>query len=113
MEKKRTIRQGDLLFIPLEKSPEWLGLENRKPEPEGIIARGEATGHHHRVAPLEDAEVFDLGWNNNLFVRVGPNGVSIVHKEHKPVTLEANTVYEVHRAREFDYLREATRHVRD
>jgi hypothetical protein len=72
----------------MEKSLEWLALENCKPEPGGIIARGEATGHHHRLATLEVTEVFDLGWDNNLFVRVGPNDVSIAHEEHKPVTLE-------------------------
>lgn len=106
------IRQGDLLFVPLEKSPEWPQLKNRKPEPEGIIARGEATGHHHRVATVEDAEVFDLGFDN-LYVRVGPEGVSILHEEHKAVTLAPDTLYQVHRAREYDYLRDATRRVRD
>ncbi len=106
------IRQGDLLFVPVEKSPAWLGLENRKPEPGGIIARGEATGHHHQLASVEDAEVFDLGFDN-LFVRVGPEGVSIVHEEHRPVTLAPNTLYQVHHAREYDYLRDATHRVRD
>ncbi len=105
-------RQGDLLFVPLENPPAWLELEGRKAEPEGIIARGEATGHHHRLATVEAAEVFDLGFDN-VYVRVGPEGVSIIHEEHKPVNLAPNTLYQVHRAREYDYLREAPRFLKD
>jgi len=112
MENSKMIRQGDLLFVPLEKPPDWLRLEGRKPEPGGIIARGEASGHHHRVATIEDAEVFDLGFDN-VFVRVGWNGVSIIHEEHGPVTLAPNTLYHVHRAREFDYLANLARTVAD
>ena len=112
MKNAKMIRQGDLLFVPLEEPPDWLRLEGRKPEPGGIIARGEARGHHHRVATVEDAEVFDVGLNN-MFVRVGPNGVSIVHEEHEPVTLAPNTLYRVHRAREFDYLEGLARIVAD
>jgi hypothetical protein len=109
MEMKRMIRQGDLLFVPTQDPlPAW--AENHVVK-DGIIARGEATGHHHRVAVLEDAEVFDCGYS--MFVKVGPNGVSIVHEEHGPVTFAPNTLYKVHRAREYDYLRDATRRVRD
>jgi hypothetical protein len=112
MENAKVIRQGDLLFVPLEKPPAWARLECRKPEPGGVIAHGEASGHHHRVAMVEDAEVFDLGFEN-VFVRVGPNGVSIIHEEHGPVKLAPNTVYRVHRAREFDYLANLARTVAD
>lgn len=107
---RNVIRQGDLLFIP------YCGKENFNRNAEaiknGVIAEGEATGHHHRVAVLEDAEVFNL-WNGNKIVKVGPNGVSIAHEEHKTVNLAPNTTYAVHRAREFDYLAEATRYVAD
>lgn len=48
-----------------------------------------------------------------MYVQVGPNGVSILHEEHKPVTLEPNTTYKVHRAREYDYLAAVARTVRD
>ena len=110
----KTIRQGDLLFVPAAELPEEEKhplIAERKPKPDGVIAKGEATGHHHRIAVLADAEVFET-WNGT-YVRVGPNGVSIQHEEHKPVTLEPNTIYRVHRAREHDYLTEVARVVRD
>jgi len=104
----KTIRQGDLLFIP-EEIPAYV-LEHQ-PDKKGVIAEGEATGHHHRVAMLEDAQVFLV--SHGAYVKVGPNGVSIVHEEHRPVRLEPNTTYKVNRAREFDYLAERVRYIAD
>ena len=108
----RTIRQGDLLFIPQHEVAEHV-LEYAKTaaRKNGVIAEGEATGHHHRVATLEDAQVFQA--YNDVYVRVGPNGVSIVHEEHGPVKLAPETIYKVNRAREFDYLAANTRFVAD
>ncbi len=109
------IRQGDLIFVPTTQIPVWF-REQAKKQRNGIIARGEATGHSHRIAVLEDAEVFAAGRydsSETIFVKVGPNGVSIVHEEHKPVMLEPNTNYEVKRAREYDYLSNLSRIVRD
>ena len=51
-------------------------------------------------------------YHNGGFIRVGPNATSILHEEHKPVTL-APGVYEVKRAREFDYLTDLVRTVAD
>lgn len=102
------IRQGDIMFVPVAATP-----ENRKKRESGIIMQGEVTGHHHRLADLEAAEVFESGWRNDLFVMVGANGVSIVHEEHRAVTLAPNTTYQVSRAREFDYLTDANRMVAD
>lgn len=105
------IRQGDLLFVPVEEIP-----EQAKQKENGVIAEGEATGHHHRVASIEDAEVLvQEHWRGGaqVYVRVGPNGVSIVHEEHGPVALAPSTTYKVNRAREFDYLADAARIVRD
>lgn len=103
------VRQGDILFTPVDKMPNM----EHKPIATGIIAEGEATGHHHRVAVLEDAALFTCGWRENKYLSVGPNGVSIVHEEHHTVKLAPNTTYEVHQAREFDYLAETMRYVRD
>ena len=111
---KDLVRHGDLLFVPVVEMPEEEHhplIADRRPKADGVIARGEATGHHHRIATLEEAEVYET-WDG-AYVKVGPNGVSIVHEEHRPVTLEPNTIYRVHRAREFDYLASLTRTVRD
>lgn len=110
----QTIRQGDVLFIPVtaEANPINEDFHGKTRRADGVIQEGEATGHHHKLAVLDDAEVFRPSWGNAL-VRVGPNGVSIVHEEHATVTLAPNTTYKVHIAREFDYLRSAMRYVRD
>lgn len=101
------IRQGDLLFIPIAQLPNLI----LAPRPNGVLAEGEATGHKHRVETLADAEVLECGFG--LYVKVGPNGARIVHEEHGPVTLEPTTAYEVHFAREYDYLNEIAERVRD
>lgn len=110
------IRQGDLLFIPqADPIPQYV-IENKKSRvTDGILAKGEATGHHHRLAEVEAAEVFKVadqttgGQERPAFVRVGERGVSIVHEEHGPVTLAPNTTYKIHQAREYDYLAEGAR----
>jgi hypothetical protein len=106
------IRQGDVLFIPTTDAiPEYL-TERGKNE-KGIVMEGEATGHHHRIANLEAAEVFRSGWaGGESFVRVSDQGVSIVHEEHAPVQLPAGN-YRVKIAREYDYLANAARFSRD
>ncbi len=106
----KLIRQGDLLFVPEFEKQRVMFLFGLEAKADGVIAKGEATGHHHRVA-TQDAEVFETG--DGMFVHVGSNGVSIIHEDHAPVTLEPNTTYKVHRAREYDYLTEMTRVVRD
>lgn len=105
----QTIRQGDVLFIPVGDGRNGAYGEKRA---DGVIQEGEATGHHHKLAVLDDAEVFRPSWGDSI-VRVGPNGVSIVHEEHATVNLAPDTTYKVHIAREFDYLRETMRYVRD
>ena len=108
----KTIRQGDLLFIPQQETAQHvLDFAVAGKRKNGVIAEGEATGHHHRVATIEDATVFQA--YNDVYVKVGPNGVSIVHEEHGPVKLAPETTYKVNRAREYDYLAANTRFVAD
>lgn len=102
------IRQGDLMLIPTTEVP-----TERKPREDGVIQEGETTGHMHRIADVNAAQVFSSGWREDVFVSVGEAGVSIIHEEHKAVTLQPNTVYRVNRAREHDYLEQATRIVAD
>jgi|SRR5690348_1155482 len=107
------IRQGDLLFIPIHSDELPVDIKKRD---SGILAEGEATGHAHKLASLDDAEVFEAtGWSGSeqVFLRVGSKGVSIVHEEHRTVTLDPATTYKVHRAREYDYLSNLSRAVRD
>ena len=108
----KLIRQGDLLFVPAKLPGNWSKSEIRERKRKGaVIAKGEATGHAHKLADPKAAEIFDFGFG--LYLNVGENGVSIVHEEHGPVTLDPKTTYEVHRAREYDYLAAVSRPVRD
>ena len=97
--------QGDVTFIPVEAVPKGL---NRVPD--GVLARGESTGHSHRLATLEAAELYAM--DGKMFLKVGEEGVSIVHEEHAPVTLDPGS-YEVHIDQGFDYSAQALRSVAD
>lgn len=110
--EKNIIRHGDLLLVPQNEVPKYLQENAKYRKADGVLARGEATGHAHRLTVPENAEVFDAGFNG-MYVRVGSRGVSIVHEEHKSVRLEPNTTYKVHRAREYDYLGAVSRTVSD
>lgn len=89
MKNQMKYRQGDVMFIPVAKLP--TGKATKRDN--GTVAYGEVTGHSHRLADLESAEVLEIG--DGLFVKVSESGVSIsgdpgatfVHEEHGPVTL--------------------------
>jgi hypothetical protein len=98
-------RQGDLLFKSIASIPKG----NAKKRPTGHILEGEVTGHIHRIADLDAAEVLECG--DGLYLSVtAEGGVSIVHEDHKTVELPAGK-YEVVRQRE--YSPEAIRNVAD
>lgn len=96
---KAWIRQGDVLLRPLTETPAY---KHRKRIQDGIIARGEVTGHAHRLETLTEAELYDVGEGKQLLI-TGDGGVSIVHEEHGKVHAEPNTAYEIVIDREFDY----------
>lgn len=83
----------------------------------GVIQEGEVTGHHHKVA-VEDVpqtELYEVtGWQGvgDKYLRVTGDSIAIVHEEHHTVTLPRG-LYAVHIAREFDYLAQFARQVRD
>lgn len=83
-------RQGDLLIVK-ETIPDWAKQPNRFVK-DGIVERGEATGHAHR---LIDGEV----WGDGAFLRT--NGISqLTHDEHDTIVLPEGE-YRVLRQREF------------
>jgi hypothetical protein len=120
--RKNKIRQGDLLFIPVDGHFPRKDLTNLRSKT-GVIKEGEATGHHHRLAKLDTADVYRRQPNGlqfsypdqdaDAFVVVKDRGATILHEEHKPVQLEPNTTYKVQVAREYDYLNDVSRQVMD
>jgi hypothetical protein len=77
-------RHGDLSFHPLEALP--TSVEKVPARGDFVLARGEATGHAHRLV-FEDRDV-------DIFMDVEGNYIlnvireaQLTHQEHKPITL--------------------------
>lgn len=100
---KQIYRQGDVLIRRVTSLPAQTTQRMN-----GILAYGEVTGHAHKVEDQACAEVLEVG--TGLFLRVGEEGVRIVHEEHAPISLPAGN-YEVTIQRE--YTPEAIRNVAD
>ena len=102
-ETKRPFwRQGDIYFVQLNQSPE---LEDAKPVKTGVIARGEQTGHMHRVSNSSLAEGALLAMlGPSMYLRSPEIGTTIVHDEHGALELPVG-VYAVVNQQEFDGLR--------
>jgi len=95
-------RQGDIYFVKLD---EEIDSANTTPVKNGIIAKGETTGHAHRVSPssLTQGALLSLV-RRSMFLRSPEAGTTIVHDEHGPIELPAGS-YAVVPQREFDGLR--------
>jgi hypothetical protein len=95
-------RQGDIYFVKLDNEP---NLEDANPVKTGVIARGEETGHMHRLSPssLESgAELTVLA--ERMYLRAPKTGATIIHDEHGPIQLPVG-LYAVINQQEFDGLR--------
>lgn len=87
METKKTmIRQGDVLILPCDTIP--AGVIPVEPENGRlIVARGEATGHHHSFPWKRGAVLFrDDGGSGGRYVDVA-EPVALEHQEHSALTL--------------------------
>lgn len=112
--KKDCIRQGDLLFVPRTSNATYV-INAEWKRKDGIIRQGEATGHHHRLAVLEDADVYQMGTGEPIVVvhnLLDKTHTTVVHEEHGPVELKSGVTYDVHVAKEFDIV-EGQRYVVD
>lgn len=96
-------RHGDVLIARCDEVP-----TDSKKLPHLILARGERTGHAHRIEQREGNELFERG--EDLFLRVTRQVATVVHEEHGPIKLEPGT-YRVWIQRE--YSPEAIRRVLD
>ena len=88
-------RQGDVLFERVTQKPARLTLV----EPENghyVIARGEATGHHHSVPASAGLLEIDEGGVMYLTVE---ELTAVEHQEHAPIPREPG-VYRIRRQQE-------------
>ena len=73
-------RHGDVIIVRADAIP-----ANAIRRPTAILARGEATGHSHRIEEPRSAEVFDHGGVG--YLRVTAPEARLVHDEHYPIVL--------------------------
>ncbi len=95
-------RQGDIFFVKLAEEQ---NLGDAPVQKNGVIARGEQTGHAHRVAASSlaaGAVLYLLG--REMYLRAPAEGAVVVHDEHQPIQLPAGS-YAVVNQQEFDGLR--------
>ena len=89
------IRQGDVLVVPCKAIPDTVIMV--APENDRlIVARGEATGHHHSFPWARGATLFrddGAGSGGRLYVQADTN-VALEHQEHRALTI-APSRYEV------------------
>lgn len=78
-------RHGDVLIEQVPAIPE--DAEQRAGPP--ILARGEITGHSHRVAEPDAAEIWVAA--GVLYLRILTETATLVHEEHAPITLTQGT----------------------
>ena len=94
-------RQGDIYFVQLDQNSD---IDDATPLKAGIIARGETTGHMHRISKssLENGALLAT-LAGSMFLRAPEAGATIVHDEHGALDLPSGT-YAVLIQREFDGL---------
>ena len=105
---KNQKQQGDVLFRRVGYKENWQG----KGITQGknlVLVEGEHTGHAHVLDCETDAELIREG--EKMLLKLTQQA-TVVHPEHKPVTLEPG-IWEIGRVREYDYLSKMVRPVQD
>ena len=97
----RMYRQGDLLFVAVEEDGIRPLKRTARTIRNGVLQRGEATGHAHRIDPrdLSKAKVYLLAGSRRIVIEA-VESVRVTHEEHKPLTLPPGH-WEVRRQREY------------
>ena len=71
---------------------------NRQQLPHTILARGEVTGHSHRIDTPGQARLFIA--SGQMYLDVTGDAVRVIHEEHQPIELRHGR-YRVWRQREY------------
>jgi hypothetical protein len=117
MAKRQIIQQGDVLAEIVMELPK--GAVEMPPDKRGVVlAEGEATGHHHRIADTDAATLFEVEEDVPVEMSARQRGfqrkekmkvkylkvhrpAELVHEEHKPQMLQPG-IYKVSQVREVD-----------
>ena len=94
-------RQGDIYFVKLDEEPR---SSDSRAVKNGIIAKGETTGHSHRLSQSSMAQGALLSlMGSSMFLRAPQAGATVVHDEHGPIDLPHGSYAVIHQ-QEFDGL---------
>ena len=86
-------RHGDVLIARVQTLPAQATKRSGT-----ILARGEITGHSHRVQEIGAAQLYDF--KLETFLEVSASTATLVHEEHKPIELPKG-IYRVWMQREY------------
>jgi hypothetical protein len=106
-------RQGDIIFkkISEEEFKERAKKFKKKIfKNQFIVARGEATGHAHKLVDFE--KIIVLQDTEGKFYLNLPQNTKLIHEEHLPIELESG-YYQVLKEKEYDYFLEEIRKILD
>ena len=87
-------RHGDVFIAAIKSLPDGI---RKRPQP--VLAYGELTGHSHRIADPDTAEMYEAG-DGSLFLDVTAESATVIHQEHKPIALPRG-YYRVWQQREY------------
>src|SRR5688572_5589782 len=73
-------RHGDVILVSVKALPASATRRHS-----AVLARGEATGHSHRIADPSGVEVFDCDGVGYLSVKA--ESAQLIHDEHLPIEL--------------------------
>jgi hypothetical protein len=102
----KAYRQGDVSIMAVDSVPK----QARKVKGELVLARGELTGHAHRIVKGK-ASLRQLT-GGALYLSVKSAFAKLSHEEHEDVILPTGD-YEIRRQREFDWIGSEVRNVAD
>ena len=100
-------QQGDVIMRSIVSIPQGKMVVQRE---DGVLARGEATGHAHRLTEMSDGLLTEV--DGQLYLSVGEGGATVRHEEHKAMTLPPGE-YKIDTVREYDHFAQMARAVRD
>ena len=101
----QTYRQGDVSIMTINE----VSKKAKRVRGEPVLARGEVTGHAHRIIEGK-VRLYQLA--GLLYLRVLSEFAKLYHEEHEDIVLPKGN-YQVRRQREFDWVKTEARYVRD
>ena|SRR5688572_19733074 len=86
-------RQGDVFVVTVDRLP-----PGHRESHSLVLAKGEMTGHAHRIAESDAATASLI--DGRMFLEVGAAQATLTHDEHAPITLPRGC-YEIRIQREY------------